>query len=67
MLVVNTGGGSVVYIKYYGYVTAGYMEKQDTNSERGRGVSGHGQKKACSHEYHDDWGEPYSEHLTCVL
>ena len=24
-------------------------------------------KQACNHEYHDDWGEPYSEHLPCVL
>ena len=29
--------------------------------------SGHGQKQACSHGYHDDWGEYYSEHLPCQL
>ena len=37
------------------------MEKQDTDSgaRRTRTVDTDKSVQACSHEYHDDWGEPY--------
>ena len=44
------------------------MEKKDTDSGCERGCRQWTQtKQVCSHEYHDDWGERYSEHLPCVM